>query len=221
MLLALVVGGASLLLIGHVFHTGWDAEIIRFETAYLASSEYGSRAPSRAGLTINSREIVKDLPHAAVAGDMHRFWEKFVVPPNTKVERWKPNGIGVVLEMSNPFVALSVTIDRDAWGIGCGSLALLAGMGRDESEERTFTVSYRVRLRATFQRLRSGHPDMPIHERWVSTLFGQLRLLDAEQRWRMIKQDYAFQRDQDAWFQEQLARAARDAKDAGKRTAGQ
>jgi hypothetical protein len=75
----------------------------------------------------------------------------------------------------------------------------------EESQERTLTLSYEMKLTATFERLRSGHPDMPAHIRWVDTLFGQLRQFDSEQRWRSVKQDYALLRDQQEWLRQSFA----------------
>jgi hypothetical protein len=194
--------------LGSTFRNTWDADVVSFELAHLGSARFGSREPLRKGAVFQRRELVNDLPHPEILRDGEAFAPTFTAPPRTSVV-WTAKTeplVARVLELSNPFAKVAVAIERQGWSVGSGGVAPLAGISSiEESQERTLTLSYEMKLTATFERLRSGHPDMPAHVRWVDTLFGQLRQFDSEQRWRSVKQDYALLRDQQEWLRQSFA----------------
>jgi len=183
------------------FRGSWNTEVFSFETARVTTHTSEVRGPVRPGLVVERRKLVKDLPHGPVVNDVAGIAIEFTVPEHTAVT-WKPTKATEdttrVLEMSNAFVSLTVTIEREAYVLGSGGLIAFVGTSLEESQKTTFTLSYVMKVHASFERLLSGHPDMPAYTRWVDTLFGLLRQLDAEQRWRRIKQDYLLLRDQQA-----------------------
>jgi hypothetical protein len=190
--------------LGRTFSTSWDVEVSSFETAQVATTSYGPRAPLGRGLSLPRRELVANVPRAQIVSTPG-FAETLTVPPGTHAVGWEAKDArNRVLRLSNPFVTLRVEIATWSYGIGAGGLAPLVGMSQMESQEKMATLSYLVSLDASFERLRSGHPDMPDYVRWVDTLFGQLRRCDAEQRWRRMKEDYVLLRDLQAGHQRDL-----------------
>jgi hypothetical protein len=182
------------------FSQSWDADIFSFEIASQQSTTFGARQPLRKGLTIVRKDLVRPLPHADILSAQGP--PQVVVPPRT-IAAWRvKDAKSRVLEMSNPFVKVALTIETQGFGLGSGALTTLTGDTGDDQKE-SVTLLYVVNMQATFERLRSGHSDMPAYTRWVDTLFAQVGKLNAEERWRRLKQDYGFLRDQQALVERQ------------------
>jgi hypothetical protein len=185
-------------IMGSVFGTTWHPDVFSFELAYSRITTFGPapHTPVIPGSTVEIRELVKRLPHEPVFADKNRHATKFVVPPRTTVVHWKAQDDGSrVLEMANPFVKVTMTVERHFWGVGSGALGALLGLSVDQSQKETCTVAYVMKLHASFERLRSGHPLMPQHVKWVDTLFSQLGKLNGEEKWHRLKQEYALDRE--------------------------
>jgi hypothetical protein len=187
-----------------MFTTSWDAEVITFNLAHMSTSTFGARQPIRPGVAVNRRALVTALPYAPML-EATAVRSTFVVPPGTSVTGWsvtrEASVAGRVLEMSNPFATVRVMIDLHGWAVGAGGVAPLVGMSYYGSQEHAISMNYVMRLEASFERLRSGHPEMAAYMRWVDTFFAFASKLDSQERWQRIQQEFAFLKDQQIAFQ--------------------
>jgi hypothetical protein len=149
-----------------VFSRSWDVEVSTFETAQANRTTVEPRVPFRSGLSLSVQDLLSEVPHAEFALSPPRRPNNMVVPLGTRTSGWEATDPRTrVLRMSNAFVRLSVEIAWESYALGSGGLAPLIGMSPTESQEKTICLSYVVTLDASFEKLRSGHPDMPDHVR--------------------------------------------------------
>ncbi len=103
------------------------------------------------------------------------------VPPKTKVdfiitERKRE----MILE--NPFVKVTITINNSGGSLGLGDYRWLLGYDNKRSNE-FWSEHFRVNCNAKFEKLKSGHPEMPKYEQWVEVMFAEVQhLLDEKEQ---------------------------------------
>lgn len=182
------------------FLKSWDADVFSFEIASVASTQFGTREPLRTGIEIQTKDLLKPLRYSAILS--RNAPQRLIVPPGTSASWRVRDAQSRVLEMTNPFATVALTIETQGLSLGSGALTTLTGETGDDQKE-SVTLLYVMTMRATFERLRSGHRDMPAYTRWVDTMFTQVAKLNAEERWRRLKQDYGFLRDQQALVERQ------------------
>jgi hypothetical protein len=168
------------------FTSSWDVEIVTDRTASITTTRTSPRKPIPAGLKVRTDELVGHLSASeALLAQGPPGWKDFVVPPDTRVQ-WAEDPRTRILTMSNPYVTLTVEIEPVAFGAvsGSGMLGELAGLSAEDSNKRHMLFSFVMQLEASFERLRSGHPDMPRYTRWVE-----------------LEQEHALFRALDVWHQ--------------------
>jgi len=109
------------------------------------------------------------------------------VPPQTSV-RFSTDNCSRTLILTNPFAEVSINIRTTGGGVGLGDYRWF--LGYDSKMDREFWGGdMRVVCQATFERFKSGHPDMPKYHRWVETMFEEIAYqLDDEQRLKRAKE---------------------------------
>lgn len=113
--------------------------------------------------------------------------KEMTVPPKTKMKliALKHNKI---LVLSNPFVTVSIGVNRHSGSIGLGDYRWLLGYD-NKTSEKFWSEHFEVHCKAEFEKFKSGHPDMPKYEQWVKTMFAEIQYqLDDEQRLKRAKE---------------------------------
>ncbi len=184
------------------FASSWDVEIVRDKSVAVTTTKTSPRRPTPPGVKVERTDLVGHLSASKqLLAQILPGWEEFVVPPDTRLE-WLEDPWSRVLKASNPFVTVSIDVGRAFGAIyGSGRLGELAGMSREESQKRHMAFSFVMQLDASFERLRSGHPEMPRYTQWVDTIFSDLRAFDAEPVWAKIEQEHALFRGLRDWHQ--------------------
>lgn len=109
------------------------------------------------------------------------FVKKMTVPPKTKVD-FITSKYSRILVLTNPFVRVSITIDKRSGSVGLGDYQWLLGYDNKQNEE-FWSEHFKVSCKAEFEKFKSGHPEMPRYKRWVETMFAEIQyLLDDEKR---------------------------------------
>ena len=123
----------------------------------------------------------------------HNFWIKEMkLPPKTKVgietSKYKKT-----LSMKNPFVEISITFNKHGGSVGLGDYQWLLGYD-DKKNNEFWSEHFEVVCKAKFERIRSGHPDMPRYKKWVQTMFEEVRCqYDDEKRLKRAQDYHNFQ----------------------------
>ncbi len=126
-----------------------------------------------------------DLLESTVLAD-----NSFIIPIGTT--------IGFVKEkivLKNDFVKIEIYQDKGGASVGAGKLASLAGL---ESTDffKYCTASFAVDLEATFNPLKSGHPEMQSYRDWVDQIFDEFQYyFDSNKHWEMTKDSFHFHKD--------------------------
>ncbi len=116
------------------------------------------------------------------------FIKKMTIPPKTKVD-FITSKYSRTLILTNPFVRVSITIDKRGGSIGLGDYQWFLGYDNKKSEE-FWSEHFEVNCKAKFEKLRSGHPEMTRYRRWVETMFTEVQdQLDDEKRLKRAR-DY-------------------------------
>ena len=115
-----------------------------------------------------------------------------VLPVGTKIDITVPSAQadeGKIL-LTNKFCSVSIETKPDFWVRSIGTYRFLATMSLENSHKLA-TATYIVRVKASFSRLRAGHPDMPTYRGWVNDLAESLREhFDEEGIWQRTKNDF-------------------------------
>jgi hypothetical protein len=117
-----------------------------------------------------------------------KFWIKEMkVPPKTKVGI-ETSTYKKTLSTKNPFAQISITFYQRGGSVGLGDYQWLLGYDNKKNNE-FWSEHFEVACEAKFERLRSGHPDMPRYKRWVKTMFAEIQdQLDDEQRLKRARE---------------------------------
>ena len=157
----------------------WDITVdsVRRGTGMLSSSQSVSEKPEP-----NDSLKWKDLLSTKQQNSFYNLLTDFSgvaigkemkVPPETKVNfiitEYKKKII-----LKNPFVEVSVTIDKHSGSTGLGDYQWLLGYDNKRNEE-FWSEHFKVSCRAEFEKFKSGHPEMPKYERWVKTMFAEVQ----------------------------------------------
>lgn len=175
------------------YHNSWESEAMTFE---LPSGRYGMMGPSE-GATKSSKFLSKVDLEMLMNGN--RFAEshvgiplKIALPPGTDTKIVPPKSDSGEIILQNGFCTLSIRTTFSSYLTGIGALGSLAGLTQDQDRELG-TANYLVRITATYNRYRSGHPDMPLYVTWATGIAEGLKdQFDEEQIWSRTKADYIF-----------------------------
>lgn len=159
----------------------WDLKAVRSHLPY-GILKWEPNEGALPGDFIDRSEFIK-LFSDSRALEVERFGlvgDRMSVPKGTRLEggpekfggssrtcrRW--------FTLENNFVKVRVDLSWSGGGIGIGELGLLLGISQEESQ-KFWTERHDVKLSAKFNRVRSGHPQMPKYQRWVNALFEELQ----------------------------------------------
>ena len=103
------------------------------------------------------------------------------VPPKTKVDI-KTSTDKKTLSLKNPFVEISITFNKRGGSLGLGDYQWLLGYDNKKNSE-FWSEHFEVVCEAKFERLRSGHPEMPRYKKWAQTMLEEVQdQFDDEER---------------------------------------
>jgi len=103
------------------------------------------------------------------------------VPPKTKV-RFIITEAKKEIFLKNPFVKVTITVNNSGGSLGLGDYKWLLGYGDKRSNE-FWSAHFRVNCHAKFEKLKSGHPDMPKYKQWIEVMFEEVKyLLDEKEQ---------------------------------------
>lgn len=95
----------------------------------------------------------------------------------------------------NDFCEVNIVIYNFFGRRGLGEWKWILEYDDDKANEYWSSIQ-KVYLSAKFNRLRSGHPDMPKYKEWVNSMFDRLRsCLDSEQQLKMARERHHLYRD--------------------------
>ncbi len=182
-------------LLTRTFAKSWDAEVVRFDLPRGMETRYGEHTPHREGGEINRQTLVNLFPESAVLAfippvDAADVFNVLNVPPNTTVVRLPGGKDTRALELRNPFATVTISLRWHSSQRGIGRLQDVCNLPMSGNYDNWLSATYSISVRARFQRLRSGHPDMPLYRRWVDTMFSEIRGFDAERRWQAVKEAF-------------------------------
>ena len=183
------------------YSNSWQSESLSYELPVGIEGRFGpiegATEPSK---TFSSAEIEKLLAgnrFASVDSRLIGLPLQIAVPPGTTLKIMVPSmdatghQNGEIL-LSNRFCTLSIRTQRSSWIRGVGHLKALAGLTNKE-DESLGTASYSVKITATFSRMLSGHPKMPLYKSWAVGIADGLKdQFDEETIWTRTQSDYLF-----------------------------
>ncbi len=113
--------------------------------------------------------------------------KKITVPPKTNIEFVITEYEREIL-LKNPFVRISIAIQGLGGSMGLGDYQWYLGFDRKKSEE-FWSEHFEVKCEAKFEKLRSGHPEMPRYKQWVESMFAEVQYqLDENERLKRAKE---------------------------------
>lgn len=115
------------------------------------------------------------------------FVKKITLPPKTNID-FKTSRYGKELVLTNPFVHISIAIDKRSGSIGLGDYQWFLGYDSKESDE-FWSEHFNVNCKAKFEKFSSGHPNIARYKRWVETMFNEVQeQLDEARRLKRAKE---------------------------------
>ncbi len=118
-----------------------------------------------------------------------KFWIKEMkAPPETKINI-ETSTYKKTLSMKNPFTEISITFNKHGGSVGLGDYQWLLGYNNKKNGE-FWSEYFEVVCKAKFERLRSGHPEMPRYKKWVQTMFEEVRYQFDDQKRLIRARDY-------------------------------
>ena len=117
------------------------------------------------------------------------FWIKEMkVPPKTTV------GIKTIkykktLSLKNPFAEIYITFNRRGGSVGLGDYQWLLGYENKKNME-FWSEHFEVVCEVKFERLRSGHPEMPRYKKWAQTMLEEVQYQFDDKKRLIRARDY-------------------------------
>jgi hypothetical protein len=173
----------------------WETDISRFDIGFVEekSGPSASAAPSTQLSGAQIQQLLRG----------NRFAQSRYAPMKLALPRGKAlsikipqNDLTLVEEgeivLANDFVHLSITTRFSQWMRSLGPYRLVLGYSWEQDKE-FHRAAYLVTIHAEFNRLRSGHPDMPKYKNWVDQIISELQTaLDEQLIWAKTKENYLF-----------------------------
>jgi len=105
------------------------------------------------------------------------------------------------INLKNDFCEINIQIKSDNSYTGLGEWKWILEYDDNKNKE-FFSSILKVCLSAKFERMRSGHPDMPKYKKWVNSLFDRLQTyLDSEKQLKSAREKHHLYKDDiDGWF---------------------
>lgn len=105
---------------------------------------------------------------------------ELVLPPNGTLTVIPPrkNKQGLqqgLIELSTPFVTVTIKTRPLWWGVGLGEYRMMTDLPVGKDQELFGGYNYEMQVSAKFNRLRAGHPDMPLYRKWASQIISELK----------------------------------------------
>lgn len=156
---------------------GWDAEAVRYRTSGMTMrTTYPGKTSKMRRLTVG------DLEQSM---DGNRFAKKHMMPlplslppdSNLKVTAPKLTTQGMqqgTIEISNPFATVTIRTRPMQYRAGLGGYSLMTDLAMGEDQKQFCGFTYELQVSVTFNRFRSGHPDMPAYKKWADEIIAEL-----------------------------------------------
>ena len=109
------------------------------------------------------------------------------VPPKTKIDFIITEHKREMI-LRNSFVKITITINYSGGSSGLGDYRWLLSYDNKRSDE-FWSEHFRVNCNAKFEKLKSGHPEMPKYKQWVDVMFAEVQYqLDEKERLKRAKE---------------------------------
>jgi len=139
-------------------------------------------------VTVDVERLKELFPQSLIMKEVPGM--SFNLPPKTAVVP-EPGDIGLAITFKNPFATVRIGIRKsEVWdGVGEGVRRLC--QMEDDGRDRYRTIGFIIKMSAQFERLRTGHPEMPKYKEWVDTMFTATRNdCDSDLRWKSLLETY-------------------------------
>lgn len=174
----------------------WEAEVFPMNLGESSGYTFQSiDAPSRLYLKEELATKMSGNTFADVAGPFslsNQFG--LAIPKGTELELLAPHrdptlGEVSVINLRNRFCKIKIETRSAMSMVGAGSYRMLLGMNQDQAQEAIKTDQYTIIISATFNRLLSGHPEMPKYKKWASDIADGLQAqFDERVMWTQTKE---------------------------------
>ena len=102
------------------------------------------------------------------------FWIKEMkVPPKTTVDI-ETSTDKKTLSLKNPFAEIFIIFNKRGGSVGLGDYQWLLGYDNKKNSD-FWSEHFEVVCEAKFERLRSGHPEMPRYKKWAQTMLEEVQ----------------------------------------------
>ena len=116
------------------------------------------------------------------------FYKEMKVPPKTTVgietSKYKK-----MLFLKNPFAEISIEFTKRSGSVGLGDYQWLLGYG-DKKNAEFWSEHFEMVCEVKFERLRSGHPEIPRYKKWVQTMLEEVRYQFDDEKRLIRARDY-------------------------------
>jgi hypothetical protein len=180
------------------YHGSWQAEGAELELPIGRQTQFDPPQGANEPFERLSKEQLEATMNENKFATIHAgITPQITLPINTVMRIRAPHPDrreGEVSEiiLRNDFCEISITTRQSSWFTGVGLLKSLAGLSDNENNDLA-TTNYIIKATARFNRMRSGHPKMPLYEQWANGLIAGLKQsFDEEIIWAKTKEDYLF-----------------------------
>lgn len=95
------------------------------------------------------------------------------VPPKTKI-KIDTSKYEKKITLANPFVEITIKFNNSGGAMGLGDFQWLLNYDNKKNDD-FWSEHFEVVCEAKFEKLRSGHPEMPKYKKWVQTMFEEIQ----------------------------------------------
>ncbi len=176
----------------------WETDISRFDMGMI--EEMAGPSPDASGPSTKlSLEELQQLLKDNRFRDSRFMQPELTLPRGTNARIKAPVTSATAGEegeivFENDFVHLSITTRFSSWGRTLGPYRLISGYTQEKDSEFQ-RAEYLITIKAEFNRLRSGHPDMSRYRKWVEQIVSELETsLDEQVIWAKTKDNYVFRK---------------------------
>lgn len=186
------------------YGSSWQIEVTPLSGAGIAARSWGpAGGEERGDKTLLSKEDLQRLMRTNKFGQFGTPSNQGIsLPPRTKLKIIAPQLVHGFegremgsIELKNRFVTLLITTKVSYWGQGIGGYAQLLGVSQEDAQKQWGMLNYLVRIRADFNRVLPGNPEMPKHKKWAQDIVSALQdQFDEQALWKRATEDYLLYR---------------------------
>ena len=169
----------------------WDIHINSIRRGDGFETSISANKPSLPCIPLKWESLLdtSNSSHGLLNDFSQEFWIKEMkVPPKTKVGI-KTSTDKKILSLKNPFAEISIIFNKRGGSVGLGDYQWL--LGYDNKKNNDFwSEHFEVVFEAKFERLRSGHPEMPRYKRWAQTMLKEVQYQFDDEKRLIRARDY-------------------------------